>query len=194
MRLWYYWQIMAVRTKSKSKKRVVIAPKMINSNLETVWQMWRIPLIILLSLALFWFKTNSWPVAALVNYRPIWRWQLDELMYRQIGRQTLDNLVTEQLIKDELMIKKVQVEAKDVDAKIEDIKKQIGSDESFNQALTLQGMTVDQLKQQIGMQMGLEKLVEPSTDSAKFQKSVYGLVQKLRSQAKVWTWPTSGKN
>lgn len=184
---------MAVRTKSKSKKRVV-ASKTTNNDLMMMWERWRIPLIILLSLALFWFKTNSWPLAALVNYRPIWRWQLDNQMYRQIGRQTLDNLVTEQLIKDELMAKKVQVEAKDVDAKIEGIKKQIGSDESFNQALTLQGMTVDQLKQQIGMQMGLEKLVEPSTDSAKFQKSVYDLVQKLRSQAKVWTWPTSGKN
>ena len=185
---------MAVRAKSKTKKRVGALATTTNNNWEAAWQMWRIPLIILLSLVLFWFKTDSWPVAALVNNHPIWRWQLDEAMYRQLGKQTLDNIVTEQLIKDELAVRKVQIDAKDVDAKIGDIKKQIGSDESFNQALTLQGMTVDQLKQQITMQMGLEKLVEPSTDSAKFQKSVYDLVQKLRSQAKVWTWPTSGKN
>lgn len=164
------------------------------SQWEAKWEKWRIPVLLLLLLVLFWSQTNSWPVAAVVNYRPIWRWELDNQMYRQVGQQTLDNLITEQVIKDELAAKQISVDSKAVDAKVEDIKKQIGTEESFNQALTLQGMTLDQLKEQISMQMGLEKLVEPSTDSAKFQQQVYDLVQRLRSQAKVWTWPTSGNN
>lgn len=182
---------MAPKKKIAQTKRVAVIG---SSNWEAKWDKWRIPVLLLLLLLLFWSQTNSWPVAAVVNYRPIWRWQLDRQMYRQIGQQTLDNLVTEAVIADELAAKKVEVDAKDIDAKVEDIKKQIGTEESFNQALTLQGMTLDQLKEQISMQMGLEKLVEPSTDSAKFQQQVYDLVQKLRSQAKVWTWPTFGKN
>ena len=149
-------------------------------------------LLILLLLGLFWYRSNSWPVVAVVNYRPIWAWDLNELMYQQVGQQALDNIITENLIVDELARQKVAVNAADVDAKIADIKKQIGSDESFTQALAMQGMTETRLRDQIKMQLGLEKLVEPSTDSAVMQESVYAKVQDLRSAGRVWRLPRFG--
>ncbi len=148
-----------------------------------------IVVLLVLLLGLFWYKTNSWPIVGVVNYKPIWRWQLNELMYNQVGKQAVDNLVTEQLIRDELENKEIDVKDADVDAKINDIKKQIGSDAAFNQALSVQGMTIDQLKKQIKLQLGLEKLVEPSTESAKLQEEVYAKVQDLKAKQKVWLVP-----
>ena len=72
------------------------------------------------------------------------------------------------------------------------IKDQIGSEESYRQALAIQGMTEKQLLGQIRMQLALEKMVGPSTDSAKLQQEVGQLVQELRTKAKVWKI-TSGK-
>ncbi len=150
------------------------------------FEMVRWPLLMLLLLVLFWLKTNSWPVAAVVNYKPIWRWQLDKQMSAQVGTQILENMITEQVIRNEIQTKHVQVDQASVAAKLGSIKKQVGTDDQFNQALAMQGLTVDQLKGQISLQMGLEKLVPPSTDSAKLQSEVYDLVKKLRNQAKVW--------
>lgn len=144
-------------------------------------------LLVISLLVLLWYKTNSWPIVAVVNYRPIWSWDLNNMMYAQVGEQALDNIITENVIKDELDKQNVQVSESDVDAKIDEIKKQIGSDESFEQALAMQGMTSDQLREQIKLQLGLEKLVEPSTDSAKMQEDVYAKVQDLRGSSKVWT-------
>ncbi|MDO8488204.1 MAG: SurA N-terminal domain-containing protein [bacterium] len=163
------------------------------ANWETVWDKLRIPAILVLLLLLFWYATNSWPVVALVNYRPIWRWQYEQAMTGQVGKQVIENLIVEQLIRDELANKKVVVSTGDVDGQINKIKTEVGSDESFQQALAFQGMTEASLREQITMQMGLEKLVEPSTDSAKISEDIYTLVQKLRSQARVWEVPDTTK-
>lgn len=151
------------------------------------WVRW---VIALLLLGLFWYQTNSWPIVATVNYRPIWRWDFDKAMYDQVGQQVLDNLVVEELIKNELASKKITVDQGEVDNRISEIKKEIGSDESFAQALAFQGMTEQTLREQISMQLGLEKLVEPSTDSAKMSEDIYSLVQKLRDEGKVWMVPS----
>lgn len=160
---------------------------------EEKWNKWRIPVLLLLLLVLFWYKTNSWPMAAVVNYRPIWRWEFNQAMYNQVGQQVLENLIVEQSIREELAQKRVSVDSAKVDGRVEEIKKQIGSDDSFTQALAFQGLTVEQLKRQINLQLGLEELVEPSTDSAVLAERVYDLVQKLRSEAKVWLVPRGGE-
>src|SRR3989344_2924949 len=173
-------------TKSVNAQVLPVVELKLDEPFEMRWGR-KLHLLILVGLVvLFWSSTNSWPVVAVVNYRPIWAWDLNRDMYNQIGSQILDGMVTRALIEDEIAAKKVQVSQSEVDSRIDKIKSQFKSEEEFNQTLMDQGYTLDQVKKEIGMQMGLEKLVEPSTDSAKFQESVYGLVQKLRTQAKVW--------
>lgn len=161
--------------------------------MEEKWNKWRIPVLLLSLLVLFWYKTDSWPIAAVVNYRPVWRWELNQAMYGQVGQQVLENLIIEQVINEELAKKRVEVDTAKVDGKVEEIKTQVGSDVSFEQALAFQGLSLDRLKSQIRMQMGLEQLVESSTDSAVMAQRVYDLVQKLRGDAKVWLVPRGGE-
>ena len=138
------------------------------------------------ALGLFWWKTNSWPIAAVVNGFPVMRFQLNQLMYQRVGPDALEELITKRLIEDELKLKRVKVPDVQVLEKLGEIKTQLGGDEAFNQALTYSGMTIVQLKGQIKWQLGLEALVEPSTDSAVLQERVQQKVEELRQKTKVW--------
>ena len=46
-----------------------------------------------LLLVLFWYRTDSWPVVALVNGWPVTRFELNQLMYKRVGPEALENLV-----------------------------------------------------------------------------------------------------
>ena len=143
-------------------------------------------LIVLVLLGLFWWKTNSWPVAAVVNGFPVMRFQLNQLMYSRVGPDALEELITKRLIEDELKFKRVKVSDVRVLEKLGEIKTQLGGDEAFSQALAYSGMTTEQLKGQIKWQLGLEALVETSTDSAVLQERVQQKIEELRQKAKVW--------
>ncbi len=118
-----------------------------------------IGLLIILAavLAVFWYRTNTWPVAAFVNGKPVMRFELDQQLYKQGGPQVLDNLITEKLVADELSKNKMTASVEEVEARINEIKTSLGT--SFDAALAAQGMTMDQLKTQIGTQIKVEKLL-----------------------------------
>lgn len=139
-----------------------------------------------LGLVGFWYKTKSWPVIAVVNYMPITRFELDQLMYSKVGKEALDALITQKLVDQELKTRKISVLEKDIDARLEEIKTQLGTPENFNQILELQGVTQAQLREQIDYQLKLEKLVPVSTDSAKMQADISATLSGLRSKAKIW--------
>lgn len=157
---------MAARTKKSTRKtlkpveEVMVteevvtmsdAPKKSNFRLITL-------LVLLLGVvSLFWYKTNTWPVAAFVNNKPVFRYQLDQQLYKQGGQQVLDSIITQKLVDDELSKNKVTASSTEVNARINQIKTSLGS--SFDSALAAQGMTMDQLKQQVGTQIRIEKLL-----------------------------------
>lgn len=134
----------------------------------------------------FWYKTHTWPIAAFVNYEPITRFELDQMMYSRVGAEALDALITQRLVSQELRKRRVSVTSAEVDAKIEEIKVQLGPDNNFEQILQMQNMTLADLKSQIEFQLKLEKLVPASTDSAALQESVANEISALRTKAKVW--------
>jgi foldase protein PrsA len=117
---------------------------------------------------------------------PITRFELDQLMYSKVGKEALDALITQKLVDQELKTRKISVLEKDIDARLEEIKTQLGTPENFNQILELQGVTQAQLREQIDYQLKLEKLVPVSTDSAKMQADISATLSGLRSKAKIW--------
>ncbi len=137
-------------------------------------------------LGLFWWKTNSWPIVAVVNWVPVTRFEVNQQLYAQGGKQVLDSMVTQKLIAAELAKKNVKVTDADINVKLAEIQTQLGTQMTIDQALSLQGMTLPQFKDQLKFQMGLEKLVEPTTDSAKLRQEMLDLIQSLKDKAKVW--------
>lgn len=114
---------------------------------------------ILIALTLYWYKTNTWPVVAVVNNQPIFRYNIVSELYKQGGEQIVDSIITEKLIQQELKNKGIQVTDGEIDEKVNLIKTSLGAGVDLDQALADRGMTMKDLRDQLGLQVGIEKAV-----------------------------------
>ncbi|MBD2872451.1 foldase protein PrsA [Paenibacillus arenilitoris] len=80
------------------------------------------------------------------------------------GPQTLENVITEELINQEAKANNVTVTDADVDAEIELIKKNFGDDETFNSTLAQYGMTLESLRNDTKINLTIRKILEPKTE------------------------------
>lgn len=181
---------MATKTVKKAPRRKVTKVEKVEEVVEvkrTFPKVAGVVVLVAAGLGLFWWKTNSWPIVALVNGVPVTRFEVDQQLYTQGGAQVLDGIVTQKLIQAELLKKKISISEADVNSKLAEIQTQLGANVTVEQALSMQGMTLPQFKNQLKIQMGLEKLVAPTTDSAKLRQEMMDLVQGLKDKAKIWT-------
>ncbi|WP_177222069.1 peptidylprolyl isomerase [Paenibacillus sp. UNC496MF] len=87
--------------------------------------------------------------------------RLYDALVRAGGVQTLNNLIQDELVKQEAEKQDVVVTDKDVEAEISRIKKRFLSEADFQAALQQSGMTLDDLKKQAPTQIRIRKLLEP---------------------------------
>lgn len=114
-------------------------------------------IFILVALALYYKNVF---VAATVNGQPITRIAVVKQLEAQNGKQTLDALVTQTLILQEAKKRNVNISQQDIDAELAKISKNVEAQGStLDQALTAQGMTKNQLIEQIRIQLALDKMV-----------------------------------
>jgi len=88
----------------------------------------------------------------------------DELT-KQLGKEQvaaqLDNLMLLNLLNLEAASQGITASAEDVDAEINDFKKQFGSDDDFQSMLQQYNMTLDGLKEEVEISVKLRKIFEP---------------------------------
>lgn len=117
-----------------------------------------IAVIVLVALVAYIFRGAF--VAAIVNGEPITRLSVVKALESQSGKATLESMVTKKLILQEAEKRNVDVTKADIDSeikKIEDNLKTQGT--TLDEALQLQGMTRDQLINEIQIQIALQRLV-----------------------------------
>jgi hypothetical protein len=103
-------------------------------------------------------------VAATVNGQPISRLAVVSELEKQGGKQALDSLITKTLIVQEARRKNVVVSQTDIDAEMKKINDNLAKQgQKLDQVLQLQGMTRDQLVEQIKLQKMIEKMVGNTT-------------------------------
>jgi hypothetical protein len=98
-------------------------------------------------------------VAAIVNGKPIFRWELESVLMSRFGDQTLEGLVSERLISDAAAKENVEVSPKDIQAKEEEIVKKLGEGATIDDLLKFQGMTRSEFEGQIRLQMNVERIL-----------------------------------
>lgn len=97
-------------------------------------------------------------VVAMVNGRPISHFSLISKLEKSSGKQTLEQLVTQQLIVGELNKKKVNITDDELSAGIKKIEDQIaGQGSTLDQALASQNMTRADLREQMSINLRVEK-------------------------------------
>lgn len=119
-------------------------------------------LVVVAILALL-FLGKGFFVAALVNGHPISRIKIIQDLEKHSGRQALDSLITRQLILDAAKKKNISASDQDVDAELGKIKKSVESQgQKLDQVLQAQGMTMNDLKDQLRISKTMEKLLAGS--------------------------------
>lgn len=130
-------------------------------------QAWKWIALIIAVVGFWWYRTNTWPVVAVVGFRPIFRHQVNQALYKQGGKAVVDSLVTEKLVKSELDRLGVRVTDQEVDTKMEEIIKSLGEGVNFEELLAERGLNMDEVRKQVQIQTGIEKaLADKATFSA----------------------------
>jgi foldase protein PrsA len=101
---------------------------------------------------------------ATVNGSDISKDRLYDALVKAGGTQTLDQLITEELIAQEAKAQNVTVTDADIDAEIADIKKNFNSDAEFDNALTQAGYTLESLKEDSRTNILVRKILEPKAN------------------------------
>lgn len=104
------------------------------------------------------FKNEA--IIATVNGKPITRVALWKNLEQQSGSQTLDAMITEELILQEGKKQNIVINKEEIDSEIKNIENSVVSQGlTLEQALSSQGMSKEELEKQIVLQLTLEQLV-----------------------------------
>lgn len=97
-------------------------------------------------------------VAAMVNGQPIFNLELQGRLNQQFRAQTLDQMVSEKIILYEANKNKALATETEVNAKIAEIETSVGGVQAFNNLLSQQGQTMENVKKQLRIQLSIENL------------------------------------
>jgi hypothetical protein len=113
-------------------------------------------------------------VAAIVNGMPISRWQILKRAEQAQGQQILDSIITEKLVKQKAEKEGITVSDEDLSQEIDQIKKSVeGQDQSFDQILAMQGMTLEDLKDRLRLNKMIEQLLAGEVEVTEEQVNQY---------------------
>lgn len=102
--------------------------------------------------------------AATVNGEKVTKQELYDAMYKQGGQATLDSLISEKLVAQEVDKAKVKVDEAAIDAELTQIKGQFPDEAQFNSAMEQSGFTLDSLKAEIRKNQEISKIFESKMD------------------------------
>jgi len=115
-------------------------------------------LAIIALFALLYFK-KSWFVVTWVNNRPITRFEFNHQLEQQYGKKVLESLINQKLINQEAKKQKINITDEQIQENIGKIEKSLSGQISLDDALKAQGITREQLKSDMKLQLTIEKLV-----------------------------------
>lgn len=121
-------------------------------------------LLLLVILAALVVKNKGLFVAAMVNGRPITRIALDNQLMSRYGSSLLDELINDEIINGEADKKGIKVSPDEINAEISRIETSLGGKTNLDQALTAQGMTMNDLTVDVQRRLLVNKLTAGSVN------------------------------
>lgn len=147
----------------KTKSKPVEKLQNLNNPVQSIPRRLSIKNILLIAIlvivALVWqFRSNF--IAAMVNGQPISRWQLNDRLVKKFGDQTLDSIINERLILAAARQKGIFVKSEEIENKVKQIESRLNGKVSLDDALKAQGLTKDDFRKELEIQVSIEKLFE----------------------------------
>lgn len=150
------------KKKSAKTKTVVVPPEYSNPPVRKVSKrsVWKTVIAVLIVLFLVLLAANKgWVVAAVVNGKPIFSWQLDSSLRARYGQPTLEGLIGERLIADEARKEGIAVSDAELEAKQNEVLASLGADVNLDDFLKFQGLTKEDFQNQLKIQLTVERLL-----------------------------------
>lgn len=165
--------------------------------------------LVVLALVALLVTNKGLLVAAVVDGRPIFRWDLNNALVSRFGQQTLESMISEQLIASEAKKAGIEVSQADIDAKVKEITGSLGENVKIEDLLKYQGMTKSDFENQIRVQLTIEKVLGKdvkisdedvtnfiaenqatlvSTDEASLKKEAYQAILSQKISEKLTPW------
>ncbi|MBI2029665.1 SurA N-terminal domain-containing protein [Candidatus Gottesmanbacteria bacterium] len=116
--------------------------------------------IIIVVLALLVYRYKNVFVAGMVNNQPITTIELNNRMSDAYGKQVLDQIITEKLLLGEANSRNISVSQSEINEELTKVESNLGGMISLDEALKQQGMTKDQLIDQVRLRIIVTKLVD----------------------------------
>lgn len=104
---------------------------------------------------------NDSEIVAKVGDENITKEELYDLMVQQYGQQALDALIVEKIVELEVENENIEISEEEVEEEFDKMKEELGGEFQFNQALQQSGLTAESLKDNITMNLKINKLIEP---------------------------------
>ncbi|MGZ9583220.1 foldase protein PrsA [Paenibacillus marinisediminis] len=118
--------------------------------------------VVALVIVLIMNPSSSKEKVATVNGESITAQELNDQMTKLVGKQVLNNMISDKLIDQEAAKAGVQVTDEEVQKELETYIAKFPSKEQFEMTLAKAGMSIDDFKNQIGRKMKITKIIEPS--------------------------------
>lgn len=114
--------------------------------------------LIIAGLVLLVMYKKSWFVAATVNGSPVSNLELQMRLNKQFRTQTLTQMINEKIILSEAAKNNATASEAEVNKKIAEIETSVGGAQSLDAMIAQQGQTRESIRQQIKLQLSIEKL------------------------------------
>lgn len=168
-------------SKKESNKNIEVKKEVVENRKETniftnylTNVKYQIVVLVVVALLIAGYFINTKLTVATVNGEAISRLKLISLLEKQGGKQVLDSLVTETLIMQEAKKQNVEVNDEELAKKVKSIEDRfVGQQQSFDEILAMQGMTRDDLNDQIRLQLLVEKMASGSADISEAEIDKY---------------------
>lgn len=117
--------------------------------------------LLILGLGALAYNYRSLVIAATVNGKPIFRWQIISLLEKQMGESALDSLVERRLVENEAKTKNVVVSDDEINSRVQTIKDSVSQQGmTFSNWLESNKLTEDDFKKQLKSLILVEKLLQ----------------------------------
>lgn len=149
------------KTTQKEDSAKTVRDEIVKDPNNRIQKKYVIPAVIVVLIIGLLFLFKSLFLAAIVNGQPISRLSIIQELEKQGGKRTLDNTITKILVLQEANKHNIAISQKEVDTEIKKIEDNIAKQGiKLDQALQAQGMTRNELIDQIKLQLLAQKLVE----------------------------------
>lgn len=129
--------------------------------------------LVVVVIGLVTYKAGPWLVPALVNNRPVTRFELWSRLEKNYGTQTLDDMVNEKILDKAIADANVKVDRVKLDDQIKALEKQFETTGGLDEALKQRGLSRKDLEKQVRTQLSVEELladkINPTEDEIKKQ-------------------------